>query len=141
VDALPGGKPAGAYADVGVKRVEVSGFGSARHVAFSPGPLSALVGEANAGKSNLLAAIRAALDPAAAPLTARDMTEGGENRCRSKYASPTAVRSRSKGARARNTVTGGEDAPPTLPPCRRASRRDVALNAQLLRRLDLARRR
>jgi integrase len=80
VDALPSVKPARAHASFGVTRVEVSGFRSARDVAFSPGPLCALVGEADAGKSNLLAAIRAVLDPAAAPLTAADMTVGGEGK-------------------------------------------------------------
>ena len=78
MDALPGVKPARARANVGVTSVEVRGFRSAREVAFSPGPLCALVGEADAGKSNLLAAIRAVLDPAAAPLTAADTTQGGD---------------------------------------------------------------
>ena len=40
--------------------------------------MCALVGESNAGKSNLLAAIHAALDPTAAPLTAGDAAEDGE---------------------------------------------------------------
>jgi predicted ATPase len=71
-------KPVPARASFGVTRVEVSGFRSAREVGFSPGPLCALVGESNAGKSNLLAAIRAVLDPTAAPLTAADVTEGGD---------------------------------------------------------------
>jgi predicted ATP-dependent endonuclease of OLD family len=53
---------------VGLASVEVRGFRSARSVSFAPGAVSALVGEANAGKSNLIAAIRAALDPEAAPL-------------------------------------------------------------------------
>jgi hypothetical protein len=61
-----------------ITEVEVRGFRSARDVSFSPGPLCALVGEANAGKSNLLAAIRAVLDPAAAPLTTADAAEGGD---------------------------------------------------------------
>lgn len=61
----------------GIELVEVSGFRSAHDVSFSPGPMCALVGEANAGKSNLLAAIRAVLDPEAAPLTAGDAAEGG----------------------------------------------------------------
>jgi putative ATP-dependent endonuclease of the OLD family len=64
-------------ASFGITRVDVSGFRSAHRVAFSPGPLCALVGEATAGKSNLLAAIRAVLDPAGAPLTAADATRGG----------------------------------------------------------------
>jgi hypothetical protein len=62
----------------GVVGVEVKGFRSARNVSFAPGRLCALVGEANAGKSNLLAAIRAVLDPAAAPLTAADAANGGD---------------------------------------------------------------
>jgi hypothetical protein len=70
-------KPEHTRPSFGVIGIEVSGFRSARQVAFSPGPLCALVGEANAGKSNLLAAIRAVLDPAANPLTAEDVTEGG----------------------------------------------------------------
>ncbi|MFO7548974.1 MAG: TOPRIM nucleotidyl transferase/hydrolase domain-containing protein [Acidimicrobiia bacterium] len=45
---------------------------------LEPGPLCALVGEANAGKSNLLAAIRALLDPEAAPLRPEDATVGTE---------------------------------------------------------------
>jgi hypothetical protein len=61
----------------GLTRVEVRGFRTARDVSFSPGPVCALVGEANAGKSNLLAAIRAVLDPAIL-LTADDATEGGD---------------------------------------------------------------
>ncbi len=58
----------------------MSGFRTARDVSFAPGRLCALVGEAEAGKSNLLAAIRAALDPAAAPVTAADVAENGGGR-------------------------------------------------------------
>jgi AAA domain, putative AbiEii toxin, Type IV TA system len=61
----------------GITGIRVSGFRTARDVTFSPGPLCALVGEADAGKSNLLAAIRAVLDPAAAPVTAADTADGG----------------------------------------------------------------
>lgn len=61
---------------VGVHRIEIQGFRSARHVVFSPGRLCALVGEARAGKSTLLAAIRAVLDPQSAPLSTDDVTEG-----------------------------------------------------------------
>jgi predicted ATPase len=64
----------------GIVAVEVTGFRSARDVSFSPGPLCALVGEASAGKSNLLAAIRAVLDPAGAPVTSADAAEGGDGR-------------------------------------------------------------
>jgi predicted ATPase len=66
-----------AHRRFGVIGIRVSGFRSARDVSFAPGPLCALVGEADAGKSNLLAAIRAVLDPAAAPLTAADAAAGG----------------------------------------------------------------
>jgi len=62
----------------GVTGIEVRGFRTARDVSFSLAPLCALVGEADAGKSNLLAAIRAVLDPAAAPLTTADAADGGE---------------------------------------------------------------
>jgi hypothetical protein len=62
----------------GIATVDVRGFRSALEVSFAPGPLCALVGEANVGKSNLLAAIRTALDPAGAPLTAGDATAGGD---------------------------------------------------------------
>jgi hypothetical protein len=65
----------GAPPRFGIAEVMVRGFRSARDVSFSPGPLCALVGEANAGKSNLLAAIRAVLDPAAAPLSPADAAE------------------------------------------------------------------
>ena len=47
-----------------LERVRIHGFRAVRDVTFAPGPLCALVGEAAAGKSNLLAAIRAVLDPA-----------------------------------------------------------------------------
>lgn len=62
---------------IGLASVEVRGFRSARSVSFAPGAVSALVGEANAGKSNLIAAIRAVLDPEAAPLQPSDRAEGG----------------------------------------------------------------
>lgn len=64
----------------GVTGVRVGGFRTARDVSFSPSSLCALVGEADAGKSNLLGAIRAVLDPTAAPLTAEDAAEGGDGR-------------------------------------------------------------
>lgn len=63
---------------VGLASVEVRGFRSARSVSFAPGAVSALVGEANAGKSNLIAAIRAVLDAEAAPLQPDDQAEGGD---------------------------------------------------------------
>lgn len=107
-------KPPRARACFGVTRVEVSGFRSAREVAFSPGPLSALVGEADAGKSNLLAAIRAALDPVAAPLTAADMTQGGQGEVSIRVCLADGSTAALEGSPGRNAVTGGAKAPPTL---------------------------
>jgi predicted ATPase len=114
VDALPSVKPARARASFGVTRVEVSGFRSARDVAFSPGPLCALVGEADAGKSNLLAAIRAALDPAAAPLMAGDLTAGGEGAVSIRVSLADGSEAVVEGSPARTALTGGATAPPTL---------------------------
>jgi putative ATP-dependent endonuclease of the OLD family len=50
-----------------LETVRVSGFRSAREVELRLGPVTALVGEARSGKSNLLWAIRTLLDPAAPP--------------------------------------------------------------------------
>jgi hypothetical protein len=47
--------------------VRVRGYRSARDVELRLGPVSALVGEARSGKSNLLWAIRTLLDPAVSP--------------------------------------------------------------------------
>jgi predicted ATPase len=47
--------------------VRVHAFRSARDVELQLGPVTALVGEARSGKSNLLSAIRTLLDPAAPP--------------------------------------------------------------------------
>jgi predicted ATPase len=114
VDVLPSVKPARARGSVGVTRVEVSGFRSAREVAFSPGPLCALVGEANAGKSNLLAAIRAVLDPAAPPLTAADMAEGGDGTVSIRVTLADGSEAALEGSPGRNAVSGGRNAPPAL---------------------------
>jgi predicted ATP-dependent endonuclease of OLD family len=112
VDGLPSAKPA--RARFGLTRVEVSGFRSAHDVAFSPGRMSALVGEANAGKSNLLAAIRAALDPGASPLTAADMTEGGEGQVSIRVRLADGRKVALEGTPGRTAVTGAANAPPTL---------------------------
>jgi hypothetical protein len=92
----------------------VSGFRSAREVAFSPGPLCALVGEANAGKSNLLAAIRAVLDPATAPLAAADMTAGGDGAVSIRVSLADGSEAALEGSPGRTAVSGGATAPPTL---------------------------
>jgi hypothetical protein len=59
-------------------RVRVRGFRSVHDIALEPGRLCALVGEAQAGKSNLLAAIRTLLDPGAPPLSRDDVAGGGD---------------------------------------------------------------
>ena len=109
----PSVKAAPARASFGVTRLEVRGFRSARKVALAPGPLCALVGEANAGKSNLLAAIRAVLDPAAAPLTAGDMAEGGDGRVSIRITLADGTEAALEGSPSRKAVTGA-DLPPTL---------------------------
>jgi len=65
-----------------LSRIRIRGFRSVRDVAFEPGPLCALVGEVQAGKSNLLAAIRALLDPDAPALSAADVARGGDGHVR-----------------------------------------------------------
>ena len=112
MDALP--SVTRARGSFGVTRVEVSGFRSAREVAFSPGPLCALVGEANAGKSNLLAAIRAVLDPAAPPLTAADIAEGGDGTVSIRVTLADGSEAALEGSPGQNAVARGENAPPTL---------------------------
>jgi predicted ATPase len=107
-------EPAGARARFGVTRVEVSGFRSVHGVAFSPGPLCALVGEANAGKSNLLAAIRAVLDPTAASLTAADMTDGGEGEVSIRIRLADGAEAALVGSARKNAVSASANAPPTL---------------------------
>jgi hypothetical protein len=61
----------------GLTDVHVHGFRSLKDTSFRPGTISAIVGEPSTGKSNLLAAIWALLDPDAAPLSAADMPEDG----------------------------------------------------------------
>ena len=62
----------------GLTELHVRGFRAARDVELAPGGLCALVGEANAGKSTLLAAIRALLDPSARPLQTADEASSGD---------------------------------------------------------------
>jgi predicted ATP-dependent endonuclease of OLD family len=97
----------------GIAGVEVRGFRSARDVSFAPGALCALVGEASAGKSNLLAAIRAVLDPAGAPLAASDVPEGdGEISIRLALAG--GGEARLDGTPGRHSVTAPAGLPPVL---------------------------
>ena len=114
VGVPPSVKPPPPGARVGVTRVEVRDFRSAREVAFAPGPVCALVGEANAGKSNLLAAIRAVLDPAAAPLTAADMAEGGDGTVSIRVTLADGSEAAVEGSASQNAVTGAMNPLPTL---------------------------
>ncbi|MGZ8607297.1 MAG: ATP-dependent nuclease [Actinomycetota bacterium] len=58
--------------------IHVRGFRSLVDVTLRPGAVTALVGEARSGKSNLLAAMRALADPAAAPPTPADVSAEGD---------------------------------------------------------------
>lgn len=77
---MPVAGETGARSARGLNRIRIRGFRSVHDIAFEPGRLCALVGEARAGKSNLLAAIRALLDAAAPPLSIEDVAEGGDGR-------------------------------------------------------------
>jgi hypothetical protein len=59
----------------GLTGVHVRGFRSLKDTSFRPGTISAIVGEPSTGKSNLLTAIWALLDPGAAPLSEADVPE------------------------------------------------------------------
>jgi hypothetical protein len=98
----------------GIARVEVRGFRSAREVSFSPGQLCALVGEADAGKSNLLAAIRAVLDPTAAPLSPLDAAKDGEGDVSIRVTLADGGEAVLAGNPGRHAVTGSGALPPML---------------------------
>jgi hypothetical protein len=98
----------------GIARVEVSGFRSVREVSFAPGQLCALVGEANAGKSNLLAAIRAVLDPAAAPLSPADAPDGGDGDVAIRVTLAGGGVAALAGTPGRHATTGPAAVPPVL---------------------------
>ena len=66
----------------GLIRVDIDGYRSIREASFRPGRLSALVGESSAGKSNVLEAIRAVLDPTAPPLVPGDIARAGDGTIR-----------------------------------------------------------
>jgi energy-coupling factor transporter ATP-binding protein EcfA2 len=61
----------------GLTDVRVRGFRTLRDARFRPGAIAAIVGEPSTGKSNLLNAIWALLDPEGAPLTADDVCRDG----------------------------------------------------------------
>jgi hypothetical protein len=92
----------------------VSGFRSARQVSFAPGKLCALVGEADAGKSNLIAAIRAVLDPAAAPLSPSDAADGGDGEVAIRVTLAGGGVAAVRGHPGRHDVTGPADLPPVV---------------------------
>jgi hypothetical protein len=97
----------------GITEVAIKGFRTARDVALAPGAMCALVGEANAGKSNLLAAVRAVLDPKNAPLTDGDVAaEVGGVAIRARLAGGGEVLLERKPGEA--VHTGAELAPPVL---------------------------
>ena len=106
--------PAATPPSFGIAGVEVRGFRSAREVSFLPGRLCALVGEADAGKSNLLAAIRAVLDPAAAPLSPADAAEGGDGEVAIRVTLADGGVAALAGCLGRQAVTGPAALPPVL---------------------------
>jgi hypothetical protein len=59
----------------GLTGVHIHGYRSLKDTSFRPGSISAIVGEPSTGKSNLLTAIWALLDPDAAPLSTADVAE------------------------------------------------------------------
>jgi hypothetical protein len=112
--ALPTAEPGRASEGFRITRVEVRGFRSARNVSFSPGPLCALVGEASAGKSNLLAAIRAVLDPASAPVTSADAAEGGDGQISMRVTLASGDEAALEASPGHETVFQHDAAPPVL---------------------------
>jgi ABC-type lipoprotein export system ATPase subunit len=66
----------GVAAPCRLSQLHIRSFRAARDVVLAPAHLCALVGEANAGKSTLLAAIRVLLDPSV-PVTEADVPPGG----------------------------------------------------------------
>jgi hypothetical protein len=124
--------PGREQARFGITEVVVKGFRSARDVSFSPGPVCALVGEANAGKSNLLAAIRAVLDPAAAPLTAADAAEDGGGPISIRVRLAGGVEAALEGTPGRHAINSPESLPPVffLPAAARAEAVLAAGNAE-----------
>jgi hypothetical protein len=66
----------------GILELRIEGFRSARDVTLRPAPLCALVGEARAGKSNVLEAIWTLLEPGAPGPGSRDAFVGGDGRIR-----------------------------------------------------------
>jgi predicted ATPase len=97
-----------------LETVRVSGFRTLRDASFSPGPLSALVGEPGAGKSNLLASIRSALDPEGAPLTHGDMARAVTLPIHIEIETGTGARVTLKGEPPETDLAKRGDLPPVL---------------------------
>jgi hypothetical protein len=66
----------------GLTGVHIRRFRSLKDTSFRPGAMSAIIGEPSTGKSNLLTAIWALLDPDAAPLAPADVAEDGHGAIR-----------------------------------------------------------
>jgi predicted ATP-dependent endonuclease of OLD family len=62
--------------------LRIRGFRTARDITLAPGPVTALIGTAGSGKSNLLAAIWKLLATDPAPLERADTTKGAKRRIR-----------------------------------------------------------
>jgi hypothetical protein len=97
-----------------LETVRVRGFRTLRDTSFSPGPLSALVGAPGAGKSNLLASIRSALDPEGAPLTHGDVARAATLPIHIAIETGGGARVRLKGEPPATTLTREGDLPPVL---------------------------
>ena len=69
-------------AGFGLTDVRVRGFRTLRDARFHPGSIAAIVGEPSTGKSNLLDAMWALLDPGGAPLVADDVCRDGSSSIR-----------------------------------------------------------
>jgi predicted ATP-dependent endonuclease of OLD family len=63
-----------------LKRVSIHGYRAVRELAFEPGKVCALVGEASSGKSTVLTAIWTLLEAAAPPPTIDDVSRGMSGR-------------------------------------------------------------
>lgn len=98
----------------GLQHVWVRGFRSARDTGFAPGSLCALVGEANAGKSNLLAALWTLLDPGAPELGLDDASSGGDGRIAIEGLLEDGGRLTFEAVPPRPASAGRDDAPPVL---------------------------
>ncbi|MGH2641281.1 MAG: ATP-dependent nuclease [Actinomycetota bacterium] len=90
----------------GLTGVHVRGYRSLKDASFRPGTISAIVGEQSAGKSNLLTAIRALLDPTSAPLEANDLPEDDQ---------PSTTSIRIVGELADGSTISVTGSPPDLP--------------------------